>query len=134
MFPTSSNGSVYLHLRADHGRVLRALPAAVLRMSALPADRARPTWRDLDLSIDDTDSDAVRAYVAEIAADPVAREAIAISSASLTHTIDAVLAGRPVEPKKLRRAALAVTRYLLRAATRATPFGTLAGVAPAAFG
>jgi thiopeptide-type bacteriocin biosynthesis protein len=110
--------------------VLRALPAAVLRMSALPAERARPTWRDLDLD----DPEAGTAYLREIAADPVAREAVAVSSPSLTHTLDAVLAGRPVERKKLRRAALAVTRYLLRATTRATPFGTLAGVAPAAFG
>ena len=130
MLPTSSNGPADLQPTTDHGRVLRALPAAVLRMSALPADRARPTWRDLDPD----DVEAVTAYLTEIAADPVAREAVAVSSPSLTHTLDAVLAGRPVERKKLRRAALAVTRYLLRASTRATPFGTLAGVAPAGFG
>ncbi|MGI5132081.1 lantibiotic dehydratase [Pseudonocardia sp. CA-107938] len=112
--------------------MLRALPAAVLRMSALPADRARLTWRDLDLA--DLDVVAVTAYLTETAADPQVREAIAVSSPSLTHTLDAVLAGRPVERKKLRRAALAVTRYVLRATTRATPFGTLAGVAPVAFG
>lgn len=109
---------------------LRASPAAVLRLSALAAERARPTLVD----IDPDDLAAVTEHLRAVAADPVVREAVAVSSPSLMHTLDAVADGRTVEAKKLRRAAVALTRYLLRMTSRATPFGLLAGVSTARFG
>ncbi|MEJ3656275.1 lantibiotic dehydratase [Actinomycetes bacterium KLBMP 9759] len=109
---------------------LRAQPTATLRMSALSAARASPTLAD----VDPADLDALAAYVREVAGDPSLREAVAVSSASLTHTLDALDAGRPVAAAKLRRAALAITRYALRMSTRSTPFGLMAGVAAARFG
>lgn len=113
----------------DHSP-LRVSPSTVLRTSALPATSSTPTLGGVDLD----DPAAVTAYVRAVTGDPFVREAIAVSSQSLTHTLDAIDAGCPVETKKLRRAALAVTRYLLRMTTRPTPFGLMAGVSVARFG
>ncbi|MGW3045040.1 lantibiotic dehydratase [Kitasatospora sp. NPDC001159] len=66
-------------------------------------------------------------------ADPLLREAVAVSSPSLSRVLDLVEAGLPVKPKQLRKAARAVTRYRLRMSDRATPFGLMAGVATARF-
>ncbi|MFF2148072.1 lantibiotic dehydratase [Kitasatospora sp. NPDC058190] len=66
-------------------------------------------------------------------ADPLLREAVAVSSPSLSRVLDRVEAGLPVMPKQMRKAARAVTRYRLRMSDRATPFGLMAGVATARF-
>ncbi|HZX04041.1 lantibiotic dehydratase [Kribbella sp.] len=104
--------------------------SALLRITAFPAGRPDPTR--LNPAPDDTEADT--AYLEELTRDPAVREAIAVSSPSLAGTLDAVRAGRTVEPKKLRRAVLATTSYVLRMTTRPTPFGLMAGVAPASFG
>ncbi|MEV0385753.1 lantibiotic dehydratase [Nonomuraea sp. NPDC050643] len=103
---------------------LVAADVALLRMSALPAERAGQT-RD--------DGGDPAGHLRSLTADPLVREAIAVSSPSLARTLDLLHEGRPVEPKRLRRAALAVTRYVLRMATRPTPFGLMAGVAEVRF-
>ncbi|MFI7131186.1 lantibiotic dehydratase [Nonomuraea sp. NPDC050153] len=97
---------------------------ALLRMGALPAARGQGTR---------SDHGDPAGYLRTVTADPLVREAIAVSSPSLAHTLDAVHEGRPVEPKKLRRAVVSATRYVLRMATRPTPFGLMAGVAAARF-
>ncbi|MER7845643.1 lantibiotic dehydratase [Kitasatospora sp. NPDC096077] len=78
------------------------------------------------------------AYLAGAAADPVLREAIEVSSPSLADQLDqavaAAAAGDAPRPAALRRAVEAVGRYRLRMATRPTPFGLMAAVAPARFG
>lgn len=71
----------------------------------------------------------MRAFLLDVVSDPLAREAIAVSSPSLDATLDKVMAGAPVEPKRLRRAAFAAARYLSRMTHRPTPFGLMAGVA-----
>ncbi|MFD6433346.1 thiopeptide-type bacteriocin biosynthesis protein [Streptomyces venezuelae] len=78
--------------------------------------------------------DALRAQLAELVSDPLFREALEVSSPSLARTLDAVLADAPVAASDLRKAHRAVTRYLLRAASRPTPFGLLAGVLWGSFG
>jgi len=65
--------------------------------------------------------------------DALLREAIQVSSPSLSRVLDQVEAGEQVRAKHLRRAARAVTRYRLRMSDRATPFGLMAGVATATF-
>ncbi|WP_460523231.1 lantibiotic dehydratase [Flindersiella endophytica] len=114
----------------EPARLTAVLTSALLRLTTLPVERARPTLQSL--GVDDTA--ATERYVRELTADPLVREAIAVSSPSLTHTLDALHAGRPVEPARVRRAARAVTSYLLRMTTRPTPFGLMAGVARARFG
>ncbi|GAB2806804.1 lantibiotic dehydratase [Actinoallomurus bryophytorum] len=104
---------------------LKAADRATVRMSVLPAETAARTR---------SDGDDPAGYLRSIIADPLVREAIAVSSPSLAHTLDALEAGRPVDPKKLRRAVLSVSRYVLRMATRSTPFGIMAGVSEARFG
>lgn len=76
-----------------------------------------------------TDLERLRAA----ARDALLREAIQVSSPSLSRVLDQVEAGEQVRAKQLRRAARAVTRYRLRMSDRATPFGLMAGVATAGF-
>ncbi|MFD4135644.1 lantibiotic dehydratase [Streptomyces goshikiensis] len=76
----------------------------------------------------------LRARLRRAAADARLREAVSLASPSLSRTLDAVLAGEPVRVKQLRRAVRALARYRLRMSGRATPFGTMAGVAAIGFG
>ncbi|UNZ21243.1 lantibiotic dehydratase [Streptomyces sp. 891-h] len=71
------------------------------------------------------------AQVREAAADPLFREALHVASGSLADSLDRLDAGAVLGTKRLRRTALALSRYALRAETRPTPFGLFAGVAPA---
>lgn len=73
------------------------------------------------------------AVLEQAAADALLREAVALSSPSLSAVLDAVAEGRTLRAKEIRRAARAVTRYRLRMSGRATPFGLLAGVTAAGF-
>ncbi len=100
----------------------------MVRLSALPSGGRVPVAVDLD------DAEAMRAHLARIAADPLLREALAVSSASLDGLLAAVAAGRDISPVRLRRAVRATAGYLSRMAHRATPFGMLAGVAAARVG
>ncbi|MBC3840967.1 hypothetical protein GXW82_13890 [Streptacidiphilus sp. 4-A2] len=77
-----------------------------------------------------TDLEQLRAA----ACDALLREAIQVSSPSLSRVLDQIETGEPVCPRQLRRAARAVSRYQLRMSERATPFGLMAGVAVAGFG
>ncbi|MFG2713971.1 lantibiotic dehydratase [Streptomyces goshikiensis] len=76
----------------------------------------------------------LRARLRGAAADARLREAVSLASPSLSRTLEAVLAGEPVRVKQLRRAVRALARYRLRMSGRATPFGTMAGVAAIGFG
>ncbi|SCF20557.1 thiopeptide-type bacteriocin biosynthesis domain-containing protein [Micromonospora viridifaciens] len=78
-------------------------------------------------------ADMVR-YLRELAADPVVREALAVSSSSLDRTLTKIENGATVDQARLRRTVYATTRYLLRMSARATPFGLMAGVAVAEVG
>ncbi|GAA3188109.1 MULTISPECIES: lantibiotic dehydratase [Streptomyces] len=69
-----------------------------------------------------------------LAADPLLREAVEIASPALAGLLARVVdAGGDADPERMRRAARALAAYRLRMSTRATPFGLMAGVAPAAF-
>ncbi|MFH8737608.1 lantibiotic dehydratase [Streptomyces sp. NPDC017964] len=60
--------------------------------------------------------------------------AVTDASADLADRVEQIRSGRPVPEADARRTVLAVLRYLLRARTRATPFGLFAGVAAARIG
>lgn len=83
---------------------------------------------------DRTEADAMRAYLKNVSADPVVREALEVSSASLARELAKIEGGHEVPFSRLRRAVYAVTKYLLRMSYRPTPFGLMAGVAPVRFG
>lgn len=57
--------------------------------------------------------------------------AVTAASPDLARQVEQIGVGRPLPDSDVRRTALAVLRYLLRARTRATPFGLFAGVATA---
>ncbi|WOX16327.1 lantibiotic dehydratase [Streptomyces sp. N50] len=60
--------------------------------------------------------------------------AVEFSSPDLAARVRQILVGEPVPDPAVRRAVLSVARYLLRARSRATPFGLFAGVAAARTG
>ncbi|GAA2094764.1 lantibiotic dehydratase [Streptomyces albiaxialis] len=113
------------------GAAFRAAGFGVTRMAALPVAHpaAARTLGDLG-----DGPDALGPYLLELVKDPAVREALKVSSASLADTLAKVENGVPVGEAKLRRAALAVTRYILRMTGRPTPFGLLAGVRTARLG
>ncbi|MER6089776.1 lantibiotic dehydratase [Streptomyces bluensis] len=90
-----------------------------LRISAMP--RTGPVGRLLGDSAE---------QVREAAFDPLFREALHVASGSLADSLDRLDSGAHLGAKRLRRTALALSRYALRAETRPTPFGLFAGVAP----
>jgi len=110
----------------------RATGTALLRIATLPAARAADTWLDLDPA-DPAQAAELTGYLRRLLADPLLREAIEVSSGSLAGALDRIADGAPTSTPALRRAVFAITRYLLRAATRPTPFGLVAGVTMADF-
>ncbi len=60
--------------------------------------------------------------------------AVEAASPDLARQVDRILNGKDVAEPAVRRAVVSALRYLLRAQSRATPFGLLAGVAPIRFG
>ncbi|WP_181785480.1 lantibiotic dehydratase [Streptomyces phytophilus] len=75
-----------------------------------------------------------RAWLQQIWASSEFAAAAAAASPDLADRVGQVCAGRPLPDATVRRTVLAVLRYLLRARTRATPFGLFAGVAAARLG
>ncbi|QDQ09255.1 lantibiotic dehydratase [Streptomyces spectabilis] len=116
--------------------VFRCADGVLLRAPLLTRPRVRATWRDgAAARPDETGGPAeLRAHLVELLTDERFREAVEVSSPSLARTVDAVLADASVSASDLRKAHRAVTRYLLRAASRPTPFGLLAGVLWGSFG
>ncbi|MFD8614827.1 lantibiotic dehydratase [Streptomyces sp. NPDC059631] len=104
----------------------------LLRAPLLARDEVRATWWGAE--DDRRDPETLRARLTGLLADKRFREAVEVSSPSLARTTDAVFSGRPVPVSDLRKALRAVTRYRLRAASRPTPFGLMAGVLWGSFG
>jgi len=111
--------------------MLRAVDAAVIRAAACDLDL--PSWPDLT-SHDPELAGSWLAWLALVWDSDAVAEAIELASPSLAAAVQDVLDGRVTAPRRVRRAAESVTGYLLRMASRATPFGLFAGVAPAALG
>lgn len=116
----------------DPAPAFRGFPVALLRVATRPEAAAGADGPDLDPD-DPAQAERVRDHVRRLAADPVLREAVAVASPSLARAVERILAGGG-EEAAVRRAAYALTRYALRAASRPTPFGLFAGVALARTG
>lgn len=75
-----------------------------------------------------------RAWVHQTWQKPEFAAAVTAASPDLARQVEQLSAGHPLPDSTVRRTVLAVLRYLLRARTRATPFGLFAGVTAARIG
>lgn len=107
----------------------RYVDASLLRVSAHGAELATLGWPDLDAVGPDNAGDQRRWLRRVWAVEPFAA-AVELASPDLASRVRTLLAGSAPCPRATRRAALSITRYMLRATSRATPFGLFAGVAP----
>ncbi|MER5322262.1 lantibiotic dehydratase family protein [Streptosporangium roseum] len=104
-------------------RLYRRTGAGMLRAVVNPAAPALPAWPRPGSSIEQWQS-----WLAPVWADEPFRQAVTSASPDLARQVAAILDGRAANPRRARRAALAVARYALRYAHRSTPFGLFAGV------
>ncbi|WP_431893206.1 lantibiotic dehydratase [Micromonospora haikouensis] len=105
--------------------------AALIRVAAYPSGMALPAWPDLTSD----QPEQWREWLTTAWALPGFAVAVAGATPQLAEQItQAVTGNEPVPPHRLRRVIESAVRYLLRWTTRATPFGTFAGVAPVEFG
>ncbi|MQY33336.1 Nisin biosynthesis protein NisB [Streptomyces sp. RB17] len=105
---------------------------ALLRIPTLPEKCSEATSVDITEGAADEIPKSLE-YLRALATDSLLREAVEISSPPLARRWDDILRGDRHGAAEIRRAVRAVTSYRLRMATRCTPFGIMAGVAPARF-
>ena len=90
---------------------------------------------DVDLADDAALLQLGRAWLAQVWADSIFREALGIASPALAAQIEATLSSAgQVSARDLRRLTLSVISYMARWQRRTTPFGLFAGVAAVATG
>ncbi|MCB5908613.1 lantibiotic dehydratase [Streptomyces pinistramenti] len=110
----------------------QAAGIGMLRAPVHPVHAARLALPAPDPGADE--AAGLTAALRTLAADPLVREAVEVSSPSLAGLLRRVLdAGQDASLVQLRRAVRALASYRLRMSTRATPFGLMAGVAPVRF-
>lgn len=107
--------------------------ATVFRATAHPPEVNCGRWPDLCGTAGEAVTDW-RDWLAETWRGPGVADAVEVASPVLARRVAEIVAGRQVPNRDIRRAALSVMRYVLRARSRATPFGLFAGVAPARIG
>ncbi|MEV4545221.1 lantibiotic dehydratase [Micromonospora echinaurantiaca] len=107
-----------------------AAGAALIRIAAYPKGLVLPAWPDLAHG----HPDQWREWLDKTWTLPGFAAAVAYAAPQLADQIQRTLSGEPVPQQRLRRLVQSALRYLLRWTTRATPFGTFAGVAPVQFG
>ncbi|NJP35698.1 lantibiotic dehydratase, partial [Micromonospora thermarum] len=103
--------------------------AALIRIAAYPKGLVLPAWPDLFHG----HPDQWREWLDKTWTLPGFAAAVTCAAPQLADQIQRALSG-PVPQQRLRRLVQSAVRYLLRWTTRATPFGTFAGVAPVQFG
>jgi lantibiotic biosynthesis protein len=107
-----------------------AAGAALIRIAAYPNDVVVPAWPDLVSG----EPSQWRTWLGAAWGLPGFAAAVTAATPELAERIARALSDEAVPRQRLRRLVEAVVRYLLRWTTRATPFGTFAGVAPIQFG
>jgi thiopeptide-type bacteriocin biosynthesis protein len=107
-----------------------AADAALIRVAAYPDGLLLPAWPDLTID----QAAPWRQWLGLVWGLPGFAAAVTSAAPQLASQIQRTVAGEPVAPQRLRRLVMSAVRYLLRWTTRATPFGSFAGVAPVRFG
>ncbi|GIJ22863.1 lantibiotic dehydratase [Micromonospora lutea] len=107
-----------------------AAGAALIRIAAYPKGLVLPAWPDIVHG----HPDQWREWLDETWTLPGFAAAVSCAAPQLADQIQNALSGEPMPQQRLRRLVQSTVRYLLRWTTRATPFGTFAGVAPVQFG
>ncbi|MGX2994902.1 lantibiotic dehydratase [Streptomyces sp. JNUCC 64] len=109
-----------------------AVDAGMIRLSAFPSTAGLPSC---PAAVADAVADAenCRKWISRVWDDEARASAIELAAPVLAATVRKVLDGTE-RPSRVRRAALSLTRYLLRMRYRATPFGLFAGPAPVRLG
>ncbi|WP_433498548.1 lantibiotic dehydratase [Sphaerimonospora sp. CA-214678] len=105
------------------------LDAVVVRASAWTPDQTIGPWPDLTGQAAGPAS--WRRWLQQIVRIPGFMIAVEQASPVLARRVRGICDGTRTAESDVRRAVLAVMRYLLRASGRATPFGLFAGIAPA---
>ncbi|MEW1644149.1 lantibiotic dehydratase [Streptomyces sp. NPDC091219] len=113
------------------GCLYRHVDAAVVRAAVRHPDH-RTVWPDL--TGPSAHREPWRAWLQQVWRTAGFATAVAFSSPDLASRVQQICAGEPVPEPAVRRAVLSVLRYLLRARSRATPFGLFAGVQAARIG
>ncbi|SFD64998.1 lantibiotic dehydratase [Streptomyces aidingensis] len=108
------------------------IDAAVLRAAAWPPDRRIPFWPDL--TGEGNGAASWRPWLEQVLQMPGFPAALEQASPVLTRRVGQICEGRQLPEPAVRKAVVALMRYVLRASGRATPFGLFAGVAPARIG
>lgn len=106
--------------------------AALVRAPAWDVGRFGLSWPDL--TGPDATAASWRGWLERTWQVPELASAVEAASPDLARQVARICAGDGVPEAEVRRAVLPVVRYLLRGTGRATPFGLLAGVAPACVG
>ncbi|QQN77608.1 lantibiotic dehydratase [Streptomyces sp. XC 2026] len=109
------------------GTYFTAEEPMLLRVSTLPREGISGLLPQTAVSGEMSEEQLV-SYVRELASHAVLRESVAISSGSLSHTLDKIGHGALPSRKKLLGTAISLTKYALRLTGRPTPFGIQAGV------
>lgn len=107
----------------------RYLPHALIRTAVLPVSDRTPAYPGPDADVPRTLAWLTSAWESE----PL-RRGVLNASPGLANAVATLLEqSREPSARSVRRTALSIARYQLRATTRSTPFGTLAGIGPARF-
>lgn len=101
--------------------------AAMLRVTALRSAQEWSDWPQFDV-LDPEQVEHWRGWLQRVWQNAPFAAAVEAASSSLAHHVDDILAGRVESEREVRAAVESVLRYLLRARSRATPFGLFAGV------
>ncbi|SDQ14379.1 thiopeptide-type bacteriocin biosynthesis domain-containing protein [Actinopolyspora saharensis] len=111
----------------------RMVDAALVRAAVLPHAVDSVAWPDL---IGSTDAHVRQwcSWLRRVWAVEEFAVAVELASPVLAGRVRAICTGEEQRVREIRRATSSMMRYLLRATTRATPFGLFAGVAAARFG
>src|SRR5918993_524835 len=108
----------------------RPVDDALIRLPLFPRRRAAEV---LLASAADPEPEDPHRLLRRLYADSRFREAVRLSSPSLADPLDRVLGRERLDDATARRTARATLSYFLRACSRSTPFGLLAGVGQARF-
>ncbi|WP_432983036.1 lantibiotic dehydratase [Dactylosporangium sp. CA-233914] len=110
--------------------MIPAAGAALIRLAAYPRDLALPASPDLAAARHED----LRQWLGKVWQLPGFATAVTVAAPDLAGRITRAVTGEPLPQQRLRRLTESALRYLLRWTTRATPFGTFAGIAPVQFG